>query len=132
MNIEKILLIDDNEADNVFHEIVLREAGFTGEVQVFELATEALKVLSNSPDAPGTRLILLDINMPGMDGWQFAEAATLVLAGHSTVIVVMLTSSANDDDRRRAREIKIISGFLTKPLTEAFAHELLAGNWQNL
>ena len=35
---ERILLIDDNESDNVFHEIMLRRAGFVQEVIVFEAA----------------------------------------------------------------------------------------------
>ena len=35
---ERFILIDDNEADNVFHEIMIRRAGFKGDILVFELS----------------------------------------------------------------------------------------------
>ena len=39
---ERFILIDDNEADNVYHEIMIRRAGFTGDILVFESGIEAL------------------------------------------------------------------------------------------
>ena len=39
---QRFILVDDNEADNVYHEIMIRRAGFTGEVRVFESGAEAL------------------------------------------------------------------------------------------
>jgi CheY-like chemotaxis protein len=125
--IEQILLIDDNEADNVFHEIVLREAGFVGELRAFEMAAEALEFLRSLADSHPPTLIFLDINMPGMDGWEFARAAEPLLHGAPGVGVVMLTSSAHEGDRRHAESIAFIRGFLTKPLRSDRARELLRG-----
>ncbi|EHR70857.1 response regulator with CheY-like receiver domain and winged-helix DNA-binding domain [Burkholderiales bacterium JOSHI_001] len=124
--IQRIVLVDDSEPDNVFHEAVLRRAGFDGDLQVFEHAEQALRYLRELPDGP-VCLVLLDINMPGMDGWEFAQAAGPILQSKPTVVLVMLTSSSSEEDRRHAREIGCIHGFLTKPLTKQLAQDLLSG-----
>ncbi len=125
---QSVLLVDDNEADNVYHEIIFRRAGFTGEVVVCESGENALEYLkANQNKMP--ELILLDINMPGMDGFEFAQSATPYLTGSATVTVVMLTSSASEADRRKAQALPVIRGYIIKPLTEQTAVELLAGNF---
>jgi len=125
MTVERIVLVDDNEADNVYHEVVLRRAGFGGELQVFEMAEDALAYLAAMPDGPGT-LVLLDINMPGMDGWAFAAAAAPLLAAKPALMLVMLTSSSAPEDQARAQSLPGLSGFVTKPLTVEAARGLLA------
>jgi CheY-like chemotaxis protein len=126
---ERVILIDDNDADNEFHEIVLREAGFTGEVRTFELAGHALDALPELFKDERSTLILLDINMPRMDGWQFVRHATPLLEGRPLLLVVMLTSSATEEERRRARALPLIRGFLTKPLDPEMARRLLTRAW---
>jgi CheY-like chemotaxis protein len=112
---QRFILIDDNEADNVYHEIMIRRAGFSGEVLVFESGIEALDFLKADALAIPT-CIYLDINMPLMDGFEFALEATPLLAGKPTVVLVMLTSSGSPKDRQRVDEIPVIQGFVTKPL----------------
>lgn len=127
---ERILLVDDNEADNIYHEIMLRRAGYAGAVVVCESGEAALDYLRSHPDQL-PELILLDINMPGMDGFEFAQCATPYLTGGDTATIVMLTSSASETDRRKAQELPIIRGYIIKPLTEGTAVELLAGNFDS-
>jgi len=124
----RVLLVDDNEADNVYHEIVLRRAGYVGEVVICESGEAALEYLQVNVDQP-PELVLLDINMPGMDGFEFARQATPYLTGAATATVVMLTSSASDADRRKAKALPVIRGYIIKPLTEYTAAELLAGRF---
>lgn len=112
---ERFILIDDNEADNVYHEIMIRRAGFAGEVLIFESGIDALDYL-RTDDLTLPTCIYLDINMPLMDGFEFALEATPLLAGKPTVVVVMLTSSGSPKDRQRVAEIPVIQGFVTKPL----------------
>jgi CheY-like chemotaxis protein len=126
--IERIVLVDDSEPDNVFHEIVLRRAGFSGDLHVFQRAAAALDYLRKLPDGP-VCLVLLDINMPGMDGWQFIEAARPLLQNKPTVLLVMLTSSPAPEDRDRARGTDAVRGYITKPLAVDSAARMLDGSW---
>lgn len=126
MTVQRIVLVDDNEADNVYHEVVLRRAGFSGDLQVFEMAEEALEYLRALPDGP-VCLVLLDVNMPGMDGWEFAAAAGPLLREKPTLMLVMLTSSSAPEDLARARAMPELHGIITKPLTVEAALDLLDG-----
>ena len=62
-------------------------------------------------------IILLDINMPVMDGWQFMELFALLNPTLSKKIdVYMVSSSINKADIKRAKAITDISDFIVKPL----------------
>lgn len=122
--IERIILVDDNEADNVYHEIMIRKAGFTGQVLVFETGVLALDFLRSDPLTTPS-CIFLDINMPMLDGFEVAEEATPLLAGKPTVLLMMLTSSGSPADRARAASLPVIQGYQTKPLTAASVREML-------
>jgi CheY-like chemotaxis protein len=124
--IERIMLVDDNEADNVYHELVLRAAGFQGELWIHETGESALEQLRGDR-MPTPCLILLDINMPGMNGFEFAAAAAPLLQRHPALIVVMLTSSSSPEDRSRATGMEQISSYLIKPLTVSSAIALITG-----
>mgnify|MGYP001202620141 CR=1 FL=1 len=121
---QRFILVDDNEADNVYHEIMIRRAGFTGEVRVFESGAEALAFLRRDPLAVPTCLFL-DINMPQMDGFEFARHAQPLLQDKPTTLVMMLTSSDAPQDRLRASGMPVIQGFVTKPLTRERVREML-------
>lgn len=121
---QRFILVDDNEADNVYHEIMIRRAGFTGEVRVFESGAEALDFLRSDPLALPTCLFL-DINMPQMDGFEFARQAQPLLQDKPTMLVMMLTSSDAPQDRLRASGMPVIQGFVTKPLTRERVREML-------
>lgn len=115
-----VLLIDDSEPDRLFTGIVLARSGLDFEVQDFESAEDALSVLARSPQPRS--LILLDINMPGMDGFEFLEAYEQQTP--HPVRVVMLTSSPDPVDRLRAQRHACVGDYLTKPLDMAAARAL--------
>lgn len=118
-----ILVIDDDEATNFFTRMILEESGCTEHIKVAESGAEALEYLTKSDvenDAsgfyPAPDLILLDINMPAMNGWEFLEEYKTMNTTDKT-IVVMLTTSLFPEDELKAANLPQISGFEHKPLT---------------
>jgi CheY-like chemotaxis protein len=70
----RIMLVDDNADDNFFHERVIRKNGYAEVVISMESGAEALQYLKEVQDeSKYPELIFIDINMPGMNGWEFLE-----------------------------------------------------------
>ncbi len=123
---ERFILVDDNEADNVFHEIMIRRTGFTGEILIFMSGQEALEFFRTDELRQPT-CIFLDINMPSMSGFEMAERAAPLISDKPSLVLVMLTSSGSPADWDRARSMDIIKGFVTKPLSTSTVSALLGG-----
>lgn len=120
-----VLLIDDDEATNFYHKLILEDACAGVHVQSVTSAHEGLDFLQSKgayADSPQPGIIFLDINMPGMTGWDFLEAyKNLSQEVHQRAVVAMLTTSVNPDDRERGEKIPAVREFVHKPLTpEAF------------
>lgn len=113
-----IMLIDDNKIDNFFHERVIRKNNAAAEIIAMESGQAALDHIKAGDALPQPELIFLDINMPGMDGWEFIQHyKELDESLQKAMIVVMLTTSDNPDDIARARTQGILADFKSKPLT---------------
>jgi CheY-like chemotaxis protein len=116
-----VLLVDDDEPTNFLNKMILEDVNCAETIEVAESGQSALSYLENasedgSPASPD--LILLDINMPAMNGWEFLEQySSLDRQRKANVVIVMLTTSLNPDDRSKASKIPDVSGFETKPLT---------------
>jgi CheY-like chemotaxis protein len=129
-----ILLVDDDEPTNFINRMIIEEAGCTIHIQIAESGRDALDYLSHcgkfadTPERnPCPDLILLDVNMPAMDGWEFlTQYKELSQAQKAEIVVVMLTTSLNPDDVARAESIPEISGFRNKPLTTGMLRKILA------
>lgn len=120
-----ILLIDDNSADNYFHQIVIRQMNITERIAVVTDGVEAMEFLENDPDGPPD-LIFLDINMPRMNGWEFLEKYKhLDPKKKSKTVIVMLTTSAHPKDLEKAKELEEVKGYNVKPLSEEMLQEIL-------
>lgn len=123
--IERIVLVDDNDADNEYHEIIIRRAGFGGQIVAIGRGPDALKFVENA-DLEKQTIIFLDINMPIMNGFQVAESAAPLLRDKPAIAVFILSSSDSEADRARAGELEVVRGYICKPLTVARVREMLA------
>lgn len=118
----KVLLVDDNEADNVYHNRVFRKLGAEERLVVYDSSQEAMDFLKDETQAASIDLVFVDINMPVMDGWTFVER--LDQTGFEKP-VVMMSSSMNPDDHSRAMSYRCVQEYLIKPLTREVLGELL-------
>lgn len=111
------MLIDDNPDDNFFHIREIKKVGTLNIVVTLNSGSEALKYLAEKEE-PRADLIFLDINMPGMNGWEFLERyKELDTDLQGRAIIVMLTTSDNSDDIARAQKNPHVFNYITKPLT---------------
>ncbi len=116
--LNNILLVDDDEATNCLHEIVLGQAGIAQQLHMARDGKEALQLLVEEPPLR-PELILLDINMPGFDGFDFLEEYQNYPASlKQTTIIAMVSTSLLESDRLRSQRYSEVVGFLPKPLTE--------------
>ncbi|RED91774.1 response regulator [Marinoscillum furvescens] len=125
--VDCIMLIDDNEDDNFFHERVIRKSQVTRSIVVKETGEEALDYLSAIGESEsGPDLIFLDINMPGMNGWEFLDEYKKLADRQSKErVIVMLTTSDNPDDIKLANSMDVVANFQTKPLTKESLADIL-------
>jgi CheY-like chemotaxis protein len=115
------MLVDDNHDDNFFHEREIKKNNHATIVITKNTGLEALEYLKSKKDITQVQpdLIFLDINMPGMNGWEFLkEYNRLDKKLQSQVIIIMLTTSDNPDDEARSKTWNFVSDYLTKPLTK--------------
>lgn len=123
-----ILLIDDDQATNYIHKRVINKAAITDKIVELESGYDAIKYLNQTDFEayPRPDIIFLDINMPGMDGWEFLEGyEKLNPEQRGKIILVMLTTSLNPDDKNRSDTISTIDGFKNKPLTHETLQDII-------
>ncbi|MDR7370199.1 response regulator [Flavobacterium aquidurense] len=118
---KKILVIDDNPTDRYIAKRMAEKFLFAEEIILQESALEALHYIKSLENTPQLlpELIFLDINMPGMNGYEFLdEYAKLSETIKSNCIILMITTSLHPDDFRRAENNPSIFRFLNKPLDQ--------------
>jgi CheY-like chemotaxis protein len=107
MSYGPILIIDDSPANLKFGRVVLTAAGY--EVHTAEDAEQALALLATLRP----RLILMDLQLPGMDGLALTRRLKSDAATRDVIIVTM-TAYATKGDEQKAREAGS-AGYITRP-----------------
>lgn len=116
-----ILLVDDDPASNFLHTRFLKKTGMVEEIKVVFNGLSALELLEThvSNHEPLPDLILLDLNMPVMTGWEFLTVfSTAPYLQDNKPPVYVLTSSLNPNDKAKANEERDVKGILEKMLTQ--------------
>jgi len=122
--LSSVLLVDDNVAINLIHQKLIKRQDLAEHVYTCTSARQALNFIKANHGTDDQEkhikpeLLFLDINMPGMDGWDFLiELRKINDDVKEGMIIYMLTTSINPEDRQKAVEENIVSGFINKPLS---------------
>lgn len=118
-----VLLVDDDDGVTFLNRFLLESSGHDLVIQTAINGSEALKIIEQAGACPD--IILLDVNMPVMDGFEFLQALSERQVYFETANVYMLTSSLRETDRQTAAKFSCVKRYLEKPLTEEMVKELL-------
>jgi len=128
-----IYLVDDNDIDLAVNTKLLRLTDLAGEITSFSSAKKFLDAVGNIPGLSNqTNIVLLDIMMPGMDGFEcIEEFGKLPDEVTSLFMVFMLSSSIDRNDIRRAENSKHVIRVLEKPLDVYLLKRLIRDRLQD-
>ena len=112
----KILLVDDDKIMLFLHEMFLKKSGMLHDTVLCYNGQEALSYLDAYQSEETTFLVLLDINMPVMSGWQFLEALN-TRPYQNRVHVVMVSSAIDESEQQKAFTFAQVIDYQQKPLS---------------
>jgi CheY-like chemotaxis protein len=117
---KNVLLVDDDFVFTFLNKKIISSLKFVNEINTAQNGVQALQLLNASADGTVSLpdIILLDLNMPIMDGFGFLdEFQKLSLPHKERIKIIIVTSSMHPEDFQRAKDYGVTS-YLTKPLKE--------------
>lgn len=116
----RVFIIDDDPIHQRIAQIIISKYNLFDEYFSYTDAQVALDFLQENTEnielIPG--VILLDLNMPVIDGWDFLEAfETLKEKLKSIIKIYIVSSSVDEKDLIRSKQYASVKGFISKPLT---------------
>jgi len=121
MNKKIIWIIDDDTIYQTIIHKLIQKSGVFSTYSSFMNGKEAITTLYNTlenneeyiPD-----IILLDINMPVMDGWEFMEEIKRIKSKiNKQIIIYIVSSSIAIEDRNKSKTFTDIIGYIPKPIS---------------
>ena len=129
-----ILLIDDDAPTIYLNKLAIKQADCVKHIEEKYSGPDALKYLKTKDKGayPKPEIIFLDVNMPGMDGWQFLEEYIKLEENQkANYIYIMLTTALKPPIREKVEKFNVIKGYLYKPLNNHDFNEILKENFQH-
>jgi CheY-like chemotaxis protein len=122
-----LLIIDDDDINIFIIKKIVEKTGFDIDMVAKgngKLAIDYLKqAITENLAFP--HLILIDINMPVMNGWEFIEAYQTLDVKQPDVHLYILSSSVYENDIEKTKSYDSVKGFISKPLSKERLTELL-------
>lgn len=131
---EIVAIIDD---DRVFQKITwmkITRKNYARKVLMFSDGDQAIRFIRDNATKPDELpdIILLDLNMPVMDGWDFMDAFVKIRPHIGKKITIYVaTSSVNPEDQRRAIEVSAVTDYVIKPISDDNLYRLFSTEEKN-
>ena len=119
-----ILLVEDDQVDVMNVKRAFEKNRIANPLFVAGNGLEALAMLRSNVVPADRRIVLLDLNMPKMNGLEFLRDLRADPALHATVVIV-LTTSTDERDKIEAYNLNV-AGYLLKPVTFVNFVEVMA------
>lgn len=116
MKYDQIYLVDDEELVNLMNTVQFRKLGLEDKLKTFTNPEEALDDLRFRKNMNDRTLILLDINMPEMTGFEFLEFMKLENFPITNDVLIVTSSQTEQDKNQAAVYSEYVEHFITKPL----------------
>ncbi len=124
-----IALVDDDKIFQLIASRSIKATQFSGKILQFNNGSEAIQYLEEHADDQNALpdLLFLDINMPLVDGWMFMEDYISLKSRINKMIrIYMISSSIDPKDVERAKAIREIKEYVTKPVSQQKFAELIS------
>jgi CheY-like chemotaxis protein len=121
-------IIDDDQIYQLVMKRAIEQSGIVRDVLQFYDGEEAINYFKEKQQSPEDlpELILLDINMPYMDGWQFLdEFVKIPFKGDYKRTIYIVSSSSTSEDLNKAKEYEVVSGYHVKPITKDMFEQMM-------
>jgi response regulator RpfG family c-di-GMP phosphodiesterase len=113
----KFLLVDDSLLDLFIHKKMIAISNIAESITTFNSAEEALEYLQENDSNMEESIMLLDLQMPGMNGFKFIEVfATLSDNIKNALRIFILSSTVDQGDIKLAKENPYIEDMISKPV----------------
>jgi CheY-like chemotaxis protein len=126
--IRTLLIIDDDEVFVYLTKKTIQETNLINLINVFGNGLDAINFIKENIDNPDSlpEIILLDLSMPIMDGWDFLEDYLLLMPTLSRKInIYIVSSSISPFDIVRAKSISAVTDYIIKPITKEKLIEII-------
>ena len=122
----KVLIVDDNEIDLFINQKVLEFNDFASEIVNLQSGQRAIDYLNEISEEEIPDVILLDLNMPLVDGFRFLlEFSKMSAPIREKAAIIILTSSDNLRDKEKIAVNPDVKLFLSKPLTDEKLEQII-------
>lgn len=126
--LKQLTIIDDDDVFVFLTSRMLEKYKLVDLIKIFDNGYDALVYIKNNLDnfEALPDIILLDLSMPIMDGWQFLEEYVKINPRIGKKITIFICSSSiSPDDFARAKNINAVSDFIIKPMTKERLIEMI-------